>query len=70
MTLTGIKSQVLNRLSLFCAVTDVLTLVQVNSAIVERLWSMYKAMFPAEASRSGQRHRHLGLKARFDKSHS
>ena len=53
----------------FCAVLDIVTIVQVNSAIVERLWSMYNAMFNAQATDSGFRHRELSIKVRFDEHH-
>ena len=37
-------------------VLDILTLVTTNSAIVERLWSMYNAIFVGEASASSSSH--------------
>ena len=50
-------------------VLDILTLVTTNSAIVERLWSMYNAIFVGEASASSSSHRKLAMKARFDRKH-
>ena len=50
-------------------VLDILTLVTTNSAIVERLWSMYNAFFVGEASASSSSHRKLAMKARFDRKH-
>ena len=50
-------------------VLDILTLVTTNSAIVERLWSMYNAIFVGEASASSSSRRKLAMKARFDRKH-
>ena len=50
-------------------VLDILTLVTTNSAIVERMWSMYNAIFVGEASTSSSSHRKLAMKARFDRKH-
>ena len=51
-------------------VLDILTLVTTNSAIVERLWSMYNAIFTGEAAGSSTTHRKIVMKSKFDCKHA